>query len=129
MSTTLFIYWAWAYLIVNVILVFKLYFYFFLFTGLTMVRQYKKTLGTRPYANFSSEVLEEALTKIAENRLSIREASRQYNISFGTLYNRFHGKHVKHVKCHGTFMSRRKNNNRSCGKMRRLGVSFEYTRR
>lgn len=60
-----------------------------------MVRNYKKPLGTRPYSNFSPESLEKALTKIAENQLSIREASRQYNISFGTLYNRFHGKHSR----------------------------------
>ncbi|KAG5891915.1 hypothetical protein JTB14_022665 [Gonioctena quinquepunctata] len=39
------------------------------------------------------EKLEEALGKVVDGTLSIREATRQFSIPFGTLYNRFRGIH------------------------------------
>lgn len=68
---------------------------FFSFRDLKMVRLYKKTLGTRAYRNYTDETLEEALLKIADGVCTIREASRQYKISFGTLYNRYKGRHCR----------------------------------
>lgn len=39
------------------------------------------------------QALEEALKEICSSNLSIRAASKKYNISFGTLRNKYHGKH------------------------------------
>lgn len=62
-----------------------------------MVRDYKKKVGTRAYRNYSDENLQEAILKIKDRELTIREASRKYKISFGTLYNKTKGKHtLKH---------------------------------
>lgn len=60
-----------------------------------MGRTYKRKPGSRNYKNYSDVNLEEALTKVATGKLSIRAASNQYNISFGTLYNKFKGLHTK----------------------------------
>lgn len=60
-----------------------------------MVRAYKKKVGSRPYANRTDEVGEEALQKVADGELSILRTSKIYKIPYGTLYNRFNGKHGK----------------------------------
>lgn len=60
-----------------------------------MGRTYKRKPGSRNYKNYSDVNLEEALTEVATGKLSIRAASNQYNISFGTLYNKFKGLHTK----------------------------------
>lgn len=60
-----------------------------------MGRSYEKKMGGRSYKNYSEESLEEALSKIADGQISIRAASKQYKISFGTLYNKFKGLHTK----------------------------------
>ncbi|KAJ4449942.1 hypothetical protein ANN_01349, partial [Periplaneta americana] len=60
-----------------------------------MGKTYKRKPGSRNYKNYSDVNLEEALTKVATGKLSIRAASNQYNISFGTLYNKFKGLHTK----------------------------------
>ncbi|XP_003241645.2 uncharacterized protein LOC100571097 [Acyrthosiphon pisum] len=60
-----------------------------------MVRVYQKEVGNRPYANRRDEVVEEALQKVADGELSILRASKMYNIPYGTLHNRFNGKHGK----------------------------------
>ncbi|KAG5887303.1 hypothetical protein JTB14_006448 [Gonioctena quinquepunctata] len=58
-----------------------------------MARKHKRLLGSRSYRNYSKEKLEEALGKVVDGTLSIREATRQFSIPFGTLYNRFKGIH------------------------------------
>lgn len=58
-----------------------------------MVRNYKKTPGTRHYKNYTDETLEEALQKVTNGDLSINAASVNYKIPFGTLYNRYKGMH------------------------------------
>ncbi|KAG5871321.1 hypothetical protein JTB14_021833 [Gonioctena quinquepunctata] len=58
-----------------------------------MTRKHKRLLGSRSYRNYSKEKLKEALGKVVDGTLSIREATRQFSIPFGTLYNRFEGIH------------------------------------
>ncbi|KAG5897541.1 hypothetical protein JTB14_004316 [Gonioctena quinquepunctata] len=58
-----------------------------------MARKHKCLRGSRSYRNYSKEKLEEALGKVVDGTLSIREATRQFSIPFGTLYNRFKGIH------------------------------------
>ena len=60
-----------------------------------MGRTYKRRPGSRNYKNYSDVNLEEALTKIATGALTIRAASKQYKISYGTLYNKFKGLHKR----------------------------------
>lgn len=61
-----------------------------------MARSYRKIgkIGSRAYKNYDDVALNEALTKIAEGDLSMLAASKKYKISYGTLYNKFNGKHV-----------------------------------
>ncbi|KAG5892271.1 hypothetical protein JTB14_034222 [Gonioctena quinquepunctata] len=58
-----------------------------------MARKQKCLLGSRSYRNYSREKLEEALGKVVDGTLSIREATRRFSIPSGTLYNRFEGIH------------------------------------
>lgn len=57
--------------------------------------QWSETIKKKLGKNYTDEVLEEALTKIGDGDLTIRGASRQYKISFGTLYNKYKGKHIR----------------------------------
>ncbi|XP_025192477.1 uncharacterized protein LOC112592588, partial [Melanaphis sacchari] len=69
-----------------------------------MARKYRKKIGARSYKNYSDEILDEALDKIANGEISILAASKAYKISYGTLHNRFNGKHGN--KCgHPTIFS------------------------
>ena len=58
-----------------------------------MPRQYVRKPGSRTYRNYSTDKLEEAMLEIIEGRLSILQASKEYNIPFGTLHNKLKGKH------------------------------------
>ncbi|KAG5871036.1 hypothetical protein JTB14_010587 [Gonioctena quinquepunctata] len=58
-----------------------------------MARKHKRLLRSRSYRNYSKEKLEEALGKVVDGTLSIREATRQFSIPFGTMYNRLKGIH------------------------------------
>lgn len=60
-----------------------------------MPRHHKRLLGSRSYINYTPEKLEEALQKVADGTMKIREASRSYKIPFGTLYNKYKGLHGK----------------------------------
>ena len=66
---------------------------FMFISNLQMVRVYKKKLGTRSYKNYENKKLEQVITSIVEGRLSIRAASRTYKVPYGTLNNKFHGRH------------------------------------
>jgi hypothetical protein len=61
---------------------------------LQMVRTYRKKPGTRNYRNYTETQLEEAVQRIADGQLTMRAAVREYDIPFGTLNNKFHGKHI-----------------------------------
>ncbi|CAH1959591.1 unnamed protein product [Acanthoscelides obtectus] len=58
-----------------------------------MVRTYIRKLGARRYKDYSSDVVEQALAKVTEEGWSLRRASREYKIPFGTLNNKYHGRH------------------------------------
>ncbi|KAE9543643.1 hypothetical protein AGLY_002039 [Aphis glycines] len=58
-----------------------------------MARKYRKKIGARSYKNYSDEILDEALDRIANGEISILAASKAYKIFYGTLHNRFNGKH------------------------------------
>lgn len=58
-----------------------------------MPRVYKRKIGSRQYKNFTDETLENALQAIADGNMTIRRASREFKIPYGTLNNKFHGRH------------------------------------
>lgn len=58
-----------------------------------MARKHKRIPGSRSYTDYLPETVEKALDQIANGSLSIRAASNEYKIPFGTLYNKFKGKH------------------------------------
>lgn len=58
-----------------------------------MPRNHKRVLGSRSYCDYSNEKMEEALQNVLEGTLTIREASRRFSIPFGTLYNKYKGRH------------------------------------
>lgn len=62
-----------------------------------MPRNYKRIPGTRKYKDFPQEQLETALEKITQEHYSIRRAAKEYNIPFGTLYNKYKGLHIHSV--------------------------------
>lgn len=62
-----------------------------------MVRSYKRKTGARKYANFTPEVLEQALREIKSKKKSLREASKIYGISLGTLSHKLRGKHSNQI--------------------------------
>jgi hypothetical protein len=49
------------------------------------------------YNRYTPEQLEEAIARIRSGELKLREASRNYPISLGTLSNHLHGKHVQPI--------------------------------
>lgn len=64
-----------------------------------MPRTYKRAKGTRSYANYSPNVIDDAVKSVQEGKLSITKAAKQFGIAKGTLMNRIHGKHGKQVGC------------------------------
>ncbi|KAJ8921309.1 hypothetical protein NQ315_013783 [Exocentrus adspersus] len=67
-----------------------------------MPRQYKRKLGARRYANCDPATLEPALQKVAEDGWSLRRASAEYKIPFGTLRNTFREKtFIRHASLCG----------------------------
>ncbi|XP_046666758.1 uncharacterized protein LOC124358507 [Homalodisca vitripennis] len=60
-----------------------------------MPRKYKRTLGSRPYANYSSETLEECLRAIRSKEITQRAAEETYGIPRSTIKNKLAGKHSK----------------------------------
>jgi len=58
-------------------------------------RNPKKKLGSRPYGNYTLESLNEAILQIAEGNLKILLASKKFKIPYGTLHNKYHGRHTK----------------------------------
>lgn len=60
-----------------------------------MVRSYKRQLGSRPYRNYSVEVLRAAVADVKSNKKSIREASEFYGIPKSTIGDKVKGTHDK----------------------------------
>lgn len=59
-----------------------------------MPRTYKRKLGSRSYSNYSVETLEKALLDIVEGKMTVHNVSKHYNIPYGTLYNKYTGRHI-----------------------------------
>ena len=59
-----------------------------------MDRTYKRKVGSRVYKNFSDKNIDKALEKIVNENWSIK-ASKEFKISYGTLYNKYKGMHVR----------------------------------
>lgn len=62
-----------------------------------MPRNRIKPLGTRNYANYKPEVLEECLEAIRSGALTQRAAEKRYNIPRSTIKNKLKGSHTKNV--------------------------------
>lgn len=60
-----------------------------------MARNPKKKLGARQYGNYTVASLNEAILQIAEGEMTILKASKKFNIPYGTLHNKYHGRHSK----------------------------------
>lgn len=58
-----------------------------------MPRVYKRALGSRQYKNYTIEALENALQEVVNGRMGIRQASREFKVPYGTLNNKYHGRH------------------------------------
>lgn len=56
-----------------------------------MPRQYKRKLGARRYTDYDPQTLEAALVKVTDDGWSLRRASAEFKIPFGTLRNKFCG--------------------------------------
>lgn len=57
----------------------------------------KKRSGKRKYKKFSEQDLKTAIGKVQAGELSLRKASKQYNISLGTLSHKIRNKHNRSV--------------------------------
>lgn len=58
-----------------------------------MVRKYEKKLGARSYRDYNEDIVESALQSVIDDGWSLRKASTFYKIPYGTLNNRYHGRH------------------------------------
>ena len=62
-----------------------------------MPRTYKRKPGARTYCDYTEETIENALWYVP--RLGLKGAHRAHGIPYGTLYKKYHGKHInKHGK-------------------------------
>lgn len=60
-----------------------------------MPRSYKRKLGSRRYRDYTDQQLESALQKVTDEGWSLRKASKIYKIPYGTLNNKYHGRHIR----------------------------------
>ena len=59
------------------------------------MRTYKPKAGARPYKRYSNECLENAVSEIVSQKISLRKASKLYKIPVGTLSHKINKKHGK----------------------------------
>lgn len=62
-----------------------------------MPRLHQRKLGSRRYADYSKEELEECLNHVREGKLSQRTAAKQFNIPRSTLKNKLKQRHSSNV--------------------------------
>lgn len=60
-----------------------------------MGRHYKRKLGARLYKDYTEESVDNALARIIDDGWSMRKAADYYKIPYGTLNNRYHGRHIR----------------------------------
>ncbi|KAB0804586.1 hypothetical protein PPYR_01556 [Photinus pyralis] len=63
-----------------------------------MPRSYKRKLGARRYRDYDDQSVEGALQRVIDDGWSLRKAAKEFKIPYGTLNNRYHG---RHIKCNG----------------------------
>ncbi|RVE41355.1 hypothetical protein evm_013996 [Chilo suppressalis] len=64
---------------------------------INMPRKHQKAQGSRPYANWSEQTLQNALANIRAGTISYRDAQDKYNIPKSTLQRKINDKHMKKV--------------------------------
>ncbi|KAJ8917912.1 hypothetical protein NQ315_002605 [Exocentrus adspersus] len=65
--------------------------------SLKMPRRHKKKIPSKPYANYTEENLQKAISDIKSKTLTLRQASNKYKISLGTLSRKCNNKNMKKV--------------------------------
>ena len=60
-----------------------------------MPRNYKRTLGSRTYQDYTDETLQKCLSLVKANKISIKAGSRKYSILYSTIRNKINGWHSK----------------------------------
>ncbi|KAB0804446.1 hypothetical protein PPYR_01416 [Photinus pyralis] len=55
-------------------------------------------LGARRYRDYDDQSVEGALQRVIDDGWSLRKAAKEFKIPYGTLNNRYHG---RHIKCNG----------------------------
>ena len=58
-----------------------------------MVRNYQCKTGARAYNNYTDETMKQALEDV--QKLGLKGLSRLHKVPYGSLFNKFHGKHTK----------------------------------
>nr|CAI5830952.1 unnamed protein product [Callosobruchus analis] len=74
-----------------------------------MVRTYSRRPGSRNYKNYTEEVLNRALSSVADDGLSLRRASEEQGIPFGTLYNKYNGRNIRKPGAQTVFSQKKRN--------------------
>lgn len=59
-----------------------------------MPRKYEKTPGKRSYRSYLAENAEKAAEAVRTGKLSIRQASKQFGVAYGTIFNKKNGLHT-----------------------------------
>lgn len=62
-----------------------------------MPRRHKRKLGAGHYKDYNEDKMEKALQRVVDDEWSIRRAAKENNIPYGTLYNKFNGRHIQSV--------------------------------
>ena len=58
-----------------------------------MVSNYQYKTGARAYNNYTDEAMKQALEDVP--KLGLKGSSRLHKVPYGSLVNKFHGKHTK----------------------------------
>ena len=58
-----------------------------------MVRNYQCKTGARAYNNYTDETMKQALEDVP--KLGLKGSSGLHKVPYGSLFNKFHGKHTK----------------------------------
>ena len=58
-----------------------------------MVRNYQRKTRARAYNNYTDETMKKALEDVP--KLGLKGSSKLHKVPYGSLFNKFHGKHTK----------------------------------
>lgn len=91
-----------------------------------MSLQYKRKLGAQRYADYDPATLEAALLKLTNDEWSLRRASAEFKISFGTLRNKCYGLRIKKRE-DKPFSPKMKSFHQICLFVWSMGIRIEYS--